>query len=356
MATAAEIQDTLRDLIIQYGPPNYSNTGLYSEIFKKTFTDAPREVDLLELSLDTNIPGKLYEQKNNPEIIELLVKELISSQHINGHAAEWIVKTWAKSLGMKVASYEKPNQPHIHLSIHDSNNPLSSVKPSPHSIPNRWKGETQRESFDPELASSQTNVPFKQEEKEKTAPLKIFGIIGACVLIVILFFVAIGGFQINNINEPTKMVYPSPNPMTSIPKSVDEEVSKKSDEPIPIISPWDLYPKLGNSLTIYSKFDEYIPGDGAVYLSGTGMGEVTIRNDGTQIRTVVINWYGQDDTDIDYGSCTIAKVDSDNQWQKTLDIDSFPHPGEYLVVVSNTFEDFTSKHIGDYATVRINVK
>lgn len=111
MITAAEIQETLRDLIAQFGPPNDSNTRMYSSVLKSSLANDPREAGLIELSLDTNIPARLYAQKGNPQIIDQLVQELISSQRINSHAAEWTVKTWAKAMGMNVPSYRPPITP-----------------------------------------------------------------------------------------------------------------------------------------------------------------------------------------------------------------------------------------------------
>lgn len=110
MITASEIQGTLRDLLVQYGPPNNSNSRMYNSVLNSALANNPREAELLELSIDQNIPARLYAQKGNPQIIAQLVQELITTQRINGHAAEWMVKTWAKSMGMDVPSY----QPSIH--------------------------------------------------------------------------------------------------------------------------------------------------------------------------------------------------------------------------------------------------
>lgn len=63
MITAAEVQETLRDLITQYGPPTASNTQMYSAVLKSALANDPREAGLIDISLDKQIPGRLFAQK-----------------------------------------------------------------------------------------------------------------------------------------------------------------------------------------------------------------------------------------------------------------------------------------------------
>ncbi|MDD1723654.1 MAG: hypothetical protein LUQ07_00845 [Methanospirillum sp.] len=101
----------LRDLITQYGPPNDSNTHLYYSALKSSLADEPREEGLLELSLHYRVPGRLFEYQHDPRVIDHLVRELATNYQVDGHAAEWIVKTWAKSMGMYVPPYQPQDQP-----------------------------------------------------------------------------------------------------------------------------------------------------------------------------------------------------------------------------------------------------
>ena len=110
MISASEIQETLKDLIKQFGIPNDSNTQMYSSVLSSALANDPREAGLLQLSLDMKIPDRLNAQKGNPQIISQLVQEITSTQHINNHASKWIVNTWAKVMGMNVPSYQPPVQ------------------------------------------------------------------------------------------------------------------------------------------------------------------------------------------------------------------------------------------------------
>ncbi|PWR70341.1 hypothetical protein ACKUB1_10405 [Methanospirillum stamsii] len=85
---------------------------MYSSVLTNALINDLREVGLLKLSINYNIPGRLFSMKNNPDIIDDLVRELESMYHVDGHAAEWIVKTWAKSMGMYVPPYHPPYQTH----------------------------------------------------------------------------------------------------------------------------------------------------------------------------------------------------------------------------------------------------
>lgn len=155
MITAAEIQETLRDLITQYGPPNASNTQMYSAVLKSALANDPREAGLIDISLDKQIPGRLYAQKNNPQIIDQLVQELISSHRIDSHAAEWIVKTWAKSMGMNVAPYQPPAKQQFHQ---------QATKP-PVSVPNYQHSKTENQSFqykEPEVQNDYGSQNYQQ--------------------------------------------------------------------------------------------------------------------------------------------------------------------------------------------------
>ena len=175
MITASEIQETLRDLLAHYGPPSDSNSQMYSSVLKRTLANDPREAGLLELSIDQKIPTRLYAQKENPQIIDQLVQELIVNQRINSHAAEWIVKTWAKSMGLNVAScqplvqQETPNPSNFN-NQQQSYQPPVNAPPGVQGVstPNIWNNPQQSYQYGEYINQpNNTSPPIMVDDQEK---------------------------------------------------------------------------------------------------------------------------------------------------------------------------------------------
>jgi uncharacterized RDD family membrane protein YckC len=113
MITASEVQATLKDLIQQFGPPNDSNTRMYSSVLKSALANSPKEAGLIDLSLDEKIPARLNSNLGNPQIIPLLVQELSSRQRIDNQSAEWVVTVWAQAMGIQIPVQQPASQPSV---------------------------------------------------------------------------------------------------------------------------------------------------------------------------------------------------------------------------------------------------
>jgi len=103
MTSNSEVEAILEDMFLQYGPPNESNTRMYYSVVKSALSEDQQRVDLITLSLDTNIPGLLHDNReNSAQYIPQLIQYLSTKHRIDSQSAEWVVQIWAHAMGIQV--------------------------------------------------------------------------------------------------------------------------------------------------------------------------------------------------------------------------------------------------------------
>jgi len=107
MIDKSEIQETIKDLIIQYGLPSDTNSKLYLSIIKSTLVSSPFEEKIFEQSIHDKIPLRLSENKGNSIIINQIIQEFSIKNQIDVQSAQWVTMTWANAIGLDNIRFNK---------------------------------------------------------------------------------------------------------------------------------------------------------------------------------------------------------------------------------------------------------
>lgn len=95
--------EILRNIVLQYGPPNESTLRMYKGLMQDFLVDYVRELNLLKISLEQGLVFRLI--KENDKIpFEVLLPQMVMFLHTNfgidKNAAKWAIEAWSEALGI----------------------------------------------------------------------------------------------------------------------------------------------------------------------------------------------------------------------------------------------------------------